>query len=422
MVPRTSSILVAAVLVASLVIGSCAVHDTRHTPRTTWLAGWMAAPSWRPLNPRDNERFAFSNQSVRQDVRVGLAADHVRLRLSNELGDETIEVGGIRIARIGEGSNHSGDPSSAAISGSGGTLGAPVVVRFGGKESVTLRPGEALVSDSITLKVPAFADIAISVYYPATARPVAHRFMVRVASGPQMPPNELPLVRGPAIVSAVEVASDRASAPTAIVAFGDSITEGSGSHASHADWPSLLAQRLQQGCPGGFVVLNAGISGNHLLADGGSPGGLLRLDRDVLSVVGVSHVILLEGINDIRQADDSGNEGTAEDLVAGYRQIIGRLHERGIKVIGATLTPYEGTARQTARGLASVAHVNEVIRGSNLFDGVIDFYAALEDPARPGRMRSEMSSGDWLHPGDRGYAAMAEVIPTALFGPCKVSP
>jgi len=154
----------------------------------------------------------------------------------------------------------------------------------------------------------------------------------------------------------------------------------------------------------------------------GSPGALSRLDRDVLSFAGVSNVILLEGINDIRRADDSGSAGTAEDLVAGYRQIIGRLHARGIKVIGATLTPYEGTARQTPRGLASVARVNELIRDGDLFDGVIDFYPALEDPARPGRMRPELSSGDWLHPAERGYAAMAGAIPTSLFGPCKSTP
>jgi lysophospholipase L1-like esterase len=404
--PRPRSTFVAAALLASLAIGSCAVHEKGHTPQSAWIAGWMAAPSWRPQNPRQNEMTAYSNQSVRQDVRIGFAADHVRLRLSNELGDEAIEVGRIRIAKIGPGD----------------TLGSPVVARFDGQESATLRPGEALISDSIALKLPAFADLAISVYYPGAARPVAHRLMVRVAGGPEMPGSALPQVRGPAIVSAIEIAAAPAAAPAVIMAFGDSITEGAGSHTPHVDWPSLLAERLQQSCPGGFVVLNAGIGGNRLLGDGGSPGALSRLDRDVLSVTGVSHVILLEGINDIRQADDSGSEGTAEDLVTGYRQIIGRLHSRGIKVIGATLTPYEGTARQTARGAASVAHLNELIRGGGLFDGVIDFYPALEDPASPGRMRPELSSGDWLHPGERGYAAMAEAIPTSLFGPCKRIP
>jgi lysophospholipase L1-like esterase len=343
---------------------------------------------------------------VRQDVRIGAPADHVRLRLSNELGDESIEVGRVRVARIG----------------GGDTLESPVVALFAGHESITLRPGEALISDSIAMKLPALAELAISVYYPAVARPVAHRLMVRVAGGPDMPATTLPPVRGPAIVSAVEVAANPAAAPAVIVAFGDSITEGSGSHGTHADWPSLLGERLEHICPGRFVVLNAGISGNRLLGDGGSPGASSRLDRDVLSLAGVSHVILLEGINDIRQGDDSGYEGTADDLIAGYRQIIGRLHERGIKVIGATLTPYGGTTRQTPHGLASVARTNELIRGSDLFDSVIDFYAALEDHTNPGRMRPEMSSGDWLHPGDHGYAAMAEAIPTSLFGPCKSTP
>jgi len=169
-------------------------------------------------------------------------------------------------------------------------------------------------------------------------------------------------------------------------------------------------------------VLNAGISGNRVLTDGGSPSALSRLDRDVLSVPGVSQVVLLEGINDIRRADDSADatvEKTADDLIAGYRQIVNRLHARGIKVLGGTLVPYKGTARQTDRGLAIVARVNDAIRGGGVFDDVIDFYTALDDPANPGAMRPEMSSGDWLHPGDRGYAEMAGAIPASVFGPCK---
>jgi lysophospholipase L1-like esterase len=403
---KSRSIFIAAVLLAALTLAACTSYEARRTPKNAWIAGWISSVSWRPQNPRDNELMAYTNQTVRQDVRVGFAAEHLRLRLSNELGDEVIQVGGVQVTRIG----------------AGDTLEAPVVTRFAGKESVTLRPGEAVTSDSVALKLPTFAGLAISVYYPGTARPVTHRLTVRVAGGPNIPGTEVSPVRGPAIVSAVEVAVDPAAAPAVIVAFGDSITEGARSQAPHADWPSVLAQRLQQTCPGGFVVLNAGISGNRLLGDGGSPGALSRLDCDVLSLADVSHVIVIEGINDIRGADERPNEHMVEDLAAGYRQVIERLHARGIKVVGGTLTPYAGTARQTDRGLASVASLNQMIRGGALFDGVIDFYAALDDPASPGRMRPEMSSGDWLHPGDRGYAAMAEAIPTSLFGPCKSAP
>jgi len=400
---RPLSISIAAALLLLFAVSGCTSHQTRGAPQKAWIAGWVSSVSWRPQNPRDNELSAYTNQTVRQDVRVGFAADHLRLRLSNELGDEVIQVGGVRVARIGPGDS----------------LEAPVVALFAGQESVTLRPGEAVTSDSVALKVPTFADLAISVYYPGTARPVTHRHMVRVAGGRDMPGSALSPVRGPAMVSAVEVAVDPAAVPAVVVAFGDSITEGARSQAPHADWPSVLAQRLQQTCPGGFVVLNAGISGNRLLSDGGSPGALSRLDRDVLSLADVSHVIVIEGINDIRGADDVPNEHMADDLAAGYRQVVGRLHARRIKVVGGTLTPYAGTARQTDRGLATVARLNQLIRGGDLFDGVVDFYAALDDPAMPGRMRPEMSSGDWLHPGDRGYAAMAEAIPVSLLGPCK---
>ena len=399
---RQPCTLISVTLLSILAIGACTTTSAPRVRPSEWTTVWMSAPSWKPQKPRDNEMVAYSNQSVRQDVRVGFATDRIRLRLSNELGEEIIS-GRVDLARIG----------------SEGTTDSPLSVRFDGKENFTLQPHQALTSDSVALGLSAATDVAISVYYPEAVQPVSHRSMVRVANGRQLPDSGQPLVRGPAIVSAVEVVVDPVAKPTVIVAFGDSITEGSGSHEPHGDWPSRLGQRLEQTCPGGFQVLNAGISGNQLLADGGSPSGESRLDRDVLSVAGVSHVIVLEGINDIRHQDDTQNTATAGDLTAGYRRLVERLHARNIKVIGATLTPYKGTARQTALGLDSVATLNEVIRNGKLFDGVIDFYAALEDPANPGRMRPQMSSGDWLHPGDAGYAAMAAVIPTTLFGPCR---
>lgn len=413
-----------------LTISSCSTHpprgglppDSHNTPSADWIVGWMSAPSWRPAKPRPDESVAYSNQSVRQDVRLLAAADHIRLRLSNELGEAPVEIGHVQVARIG--------PQDA--------LEAPIVVRFDGNENITLQPGEARLSDPVALQTPAFSDVAISAYYPTAVEPVAHRLMVRVATGPGMPGSELPKVRGPAVVSAVQVATRARQSPTVIVAFGDSITEGAGSRTPHGDWPSRLAERLEASCPGGFVVLNAGISGNHVLSDGGSPSALSRLDRDVLSVPHVSEVIFLEGINDIRQLDDSpastsasatsatpaspaipsGNHDTAQSILDGDRQIVTRLHGRGIKVIAGTLTPYAGTARQTPQGLASVGRINATIRDGKLFDGVIDFHGALDDPAHPGRMRPEFSSGDWLHPGDTGYAAMIQAIPLSLLGPC----
>jgi lysophospholipase L1-like esterase len=404
--PRRRLTLTAAILLSLLAMGACTTRFAPHVRQGEWITAWMSAPSWKPQKLGDNQVAAYSDQSVRQDVRVGFASDHLRLRLSNELGEETIAVGRVEIATIG--------PE--------GKLDSPVNVRFDGKENPTLQPHQALTSDTVALNVSALSDVAISVYYPEAVQPVAHRLRVRVTSGRQMPESEQPAVGGPAIVSAVEVATGPVAKPTVIVAFGDSITEGAGSHAPHGDWPSRLGQRLEQTCPGGFVVLNAGIGGNQLLADSGSPSGESRLDRDVLSVAGVSQVIVLEGINDIRHRDDTLNESSADDLAAGYRRLVERLHARNIKVIGATLTPYKGTARQTALGLDSVARVNDLIRNGGLFDGVIDFYAALEDPADPGRMRPEMSSGDWLHPGDAGYAAMAAAIAPTLFGPCRPRP
>ncbi len=401
--PPSRATLLSAALLLMLVLSACVSHEARRTPpQTEWLTAWMSAPSWKPQTLKDNETASFSNQSVRQDVRIGSAAEHLRLRLTNELGDEPVSVGRVQMARL--------RPD--------GKLDSPVTVRFGSQESFTLQPHKALISDTVALQFPALADLAISVYYPGSVQPIAHRLMVRVASGPEIPDTSVPPMRGPALISAVQVAADPATAPAVIVAFGDSITEGAGSHVPHGDWPSLLAQRLEQICPGGYIVLNAGISGNQLLADGGSPAGLSRLDRDVLSVGSVSQVIVLEGINDIRHIDTTGQADVVDRLAAAYRQIVASLHSHNIKVIGATLTPYKGTARQTALGLDSVARLNGLIRDGRIFDGVIDFYAAIEDPADPGRMRAEMSSGDWLHPGDSGYAAMVAALPTTLF-PCR---
>jgi lysophospholipase L1-like esterase len=217
------------------------------------------------------------------------------------------------------------------------------------------------------------------------------------------------------IVTALESVGETPLCGRVIVALGDSITEGVGA-APGNDWPSRMARRLKGGrC--GARVLNAGIGGNRLVSKGASPSLLSRFDRDVLAIPGVTDIILLEGINDIRNwaAGPAADAGDAGDVLDAYRQIVARAHAHGIRVIGGTITPHRGATNQTAGTLAMVEAVNGSIRRGEIFDSWIDFAAAIADPRERDRMRPEASSGDWLHPSDRGYELMAAAVPLALF-------
>jgi lysophospholipase L1-like esterase len=221
-------------------------------------------------------------------------------------------------------------------------------------------------------------------------------------------------VRSAGLASAVEVATRSGQV---LVAFGDSITEGAGaSDAARTSWPAQaaasLAARRDARC---WTIVNAGISGNRLLHDGRGPNALARFDRDVLAMPGVTHVVLLEGINDIGASKDSPAQAvTADQVIAAYRQLIDRAHARGLKVLGGTLLPFVGAAYQDAAGEAKRVAVNQWIRTAGAFDGVIDFDAATRDPAHRERLVAGFEIGDHLHPNDAGYAAMARVAVPAI--------
>jgi lysophospholipase L1-like esterase len=208
-----------------------------------------------------------------------------------------------------------------------------------------------------------------------------------------------------------------------IVAFGDSITDGARSTPdTNNRWPDHLARRLAaQGRQ--FAVMNVGIAGNRVLSEANAPFGgnaginaVARFDRDVLAQPGVTHVIVMEGINDVRNAGPNGY-ATVDDLIAAYRQMIERAHEHGLKIYGATLTPCEGDASLTKEAEARRTALNQWIRTSGLYDGVIDFEAVVRDPLTPTKIKSEFDSGDHLHPNDAGYKAMGESIDLSLFKP-----
>jgi lysophospholipase L1-like esterase len=380
------------------VCAAAAMTAAGGTAAEVWVPLWTASPAPDRRDGAPEAPLQFNAETVRQDIRLGASAEALRFRISNELGDAPLHVSHLAVQKTGQG---------------GGAL--PVL--FNGRSDIVVPVGAALISDPVALVVPAFADVALSLYFPEPTRPAVRRTPVRVVTGLAEVGDETPLTRRQNVVSAVYGARD--SAPTVVVALGDSITEGAtATLGAHLDWPSVLARRFEETCPGQVVVLNQGISGNRLMDHGRSHSALARLDRDVLAQPEVDFVILLEGINDIRHSGAPlmrpGRD--AADMELGYRQVVARLHDHGIKVVGGSLTPFEGSERYEPVSEATRQTLNHFIRTSSAFDAVIDFDAATRDPARPEGFLPGASRDDRLHPNDAGYALMAEAVDLSVFG------
>lgn len=342
----------------------------------------------------DGNMLTYRDQTIRQDVRLGVSARVIRIRLSNELGLTPVRLRSVRLKAQAD------DPRD---------------VTFSDQSEVTIPPGVALISDPVEMLVQRGGLVTVSLHVPDEAPGVVRRTPVRLGTGDQPVGDGVPIERRQGFVSAIYALTEER--PAVIVALGDSITEGAmATLGAEADWPAVLHRRLEASCPGDYLVLNAGISGNQVVRDGRSPNIRARLDRDVLSLPGVTHVILIEGINDIRHDGNPANPGRdPEEVVAGYRQVVARLHLSGIEVLGGTLTPFGGSERFDDRSEASRQTINQGIRHGELFDGVIDFDAAIRDPLRSDWMASGTHRDDRLHPNDEGYARMATV---ATF-PCR---
>ena len=364
----------------------------------TWVPVWTASPTPDRKDGPPEAPLRFADETVRQDIRLGASATALRFRISNELGAAPLRLGG------------------ASVRLTGGT-GAALPVLFDGRPEVIVPPGAALVSDPVALRVPALGEVSLSLHFPEPTRPAVRRTPVRVAAGRSEVADDARLTRRQNVVSAVY--AERTEAPTVVVALGDSITEGAtATLGAHRDWPSMLAERFERACPGRVVVLNQGISGNRLLDHGRSPSALARLDRDVLALPGVDYVILLEGINDIRHGGPPAmNPGrNAADMMLGYRQVVARLRDHGIQVAGGTLTPFEGSEKFEPAAEGTRQALNAFIRDDGAFDAVIDFDAAVRDPARPQAFAAGTARDDRLHPNDEGYRRMAEAVDLSLFG------
>lgn len=342
--------------------------------------------------------------TIRDVVHLSAGGASVRVRLSNAFGTGPLVVGHTTVAR------------PAVPGGAGVAPGTLRQVTFHGSPTVAVPAGAEAVSDPIRLAVPAGGDLLVTTYTPGDATPMTYHLIALQRAY---------LVRGADAADAVEAGAfsgvstvrhlvsgvDVAGGPGAVVALGDSITDGYHSTpGANRRWPDVLAERLRNGPPSRrFGVLNAGIGGNRVLHDRGvhGPSALRRLDRDVFSRAGVRTVIALEGINDIQQRPHELDPGR---ITAGLAAIAARARARGLRVVGGTLTPFGGCPCYSPREEKTRVAVNGWIRTSGTFDAVADFDAVLRDPDHPNRMRPEYDSGDHLHPGDRGYAAMGNAV------------
>ncbi|HSR07756.1 MAG TPA: SGNH/GDSL hydrolase family protein [Bryobacteraceae bacterium] len=390
-----------------------------------WVATWAAAPQQpvvlAPPPPGSNSRGpvfqdlkSFHDQTVRMVVRVSLGGRRIRVRLSNAQGRGPLMVGAAHVALHGQG--------SAIVPGS------DRVLLFNGKGTVMIPAGAQMISDAVDLEVPALGDLAISVFVPGdSGPPTLHALGLQTTyiSAPGRDLTGQASMEGATTaeywcwLSGVDVLAPADAA--AIVAYGDSITDGATSTVNtNRSWPSILAQRLQANrATKDLAVVNTAISGNRLLHDFVGTSALARFERDVLSEPGVKWVTLLEGINDIGFSNlpnaSAGDAVTAEDVIGALRQIVERAHVHGIKVLGGTLTPYAGAAYYDEKGEARREAVNQWIRTSGTFDALVDFDAVVRDPKNPKQIRAEFNISDHLHPNDAGYKAMADAIDLAIF-------
>jgi lysophospholipase L1-like esterase len=408
--------LVASGLAAlALTAGWGVSHADGDDARRQWVATWTASqqapePPFVAAAPAQ-----FSNQTIRQIVRVSIGGQTVRVRLSNEFGRTPLRVGEVRIGQ--------------QLAGPSIVPGSDRVVTFGGRTAVTIPAGAPLLSDPIDIAVAPLSNMVLSLYLPDTVQVGTFHSLGVQTTYVSSPGNFTAAVTPPVastttswfFLSGLSVLADRRAA--AVVAVGDSITDGFASTVdANRRWPNLLAARLQSRADLRHVaVVDHGISGNRTLHDLIGPNALARFDRDLSGSPGARWMILLEGINNIGIPGAFGLASevvSADDIIAGHRQLIARARERGLKIYGATLTPFEGTTFPgyfSAAGELKRQAVNAWIRGSGEFDAVIDFDRAVRDPAQPTRMLPAYDSGDHLHPNDAGYQAMANAIDLRLF-------
>lgn len=418
--------LLPALLAATLSAQSTAPH--------AWVGTWATSPQ----NDARREPPTLVDSTLREIVHTSIAGKALRVRFTNEFGSEPLRIDAATIATASNPpAPHPmirpvppGAPAPSTIADPAVTAidaGSLHNLTFNGQPSVVIPIGAQVVSDPVDFATPAFANLAISLYLPVQqisdvtlhGDAAQDNFLVRGNHVSEPTLTGADTITSWYFIEGIDVEPAEPHA-AAVVAYGDSITDGAWAtqNANHR-WPDYLAQRLHNNpATAHLSVLDEGIGGNCVLITCTGSNALARFDRDVLSQAGVRYVIVLESINDIGSMHRRNRPDyhlTAEDLETGLAQLVARAHEHGIKVFGATLTPYKGAGYFTEEGEQIREAVNHWILTSGVFDGAIDFDKATRDPNNPLMFSPEYDSGDHLHPHDPGYAAMANSIDLSLF-------
>jgi lysophospholipase L1-like esterase len=377
--------------------------------RGRWVGTWTTTPA-------AVEGIGLKGQTVRMIAHVSLGGEQLRVHVSNAYGAQKLRIGAASVGLRGEG--------GAIVPGSNRPL------TFAGQTAVAVPVGALVLSDPIDLALPALSDLAVSLFLPddvpdgqVTGHGNAHQTNYISSGGDHTSTVEMPIAGTTdafLYVTGVDVLA--AGDAGGVVALGDSLTDANISQldANHR-WPDQLARRLAGRTSARPIgVMNQGIGGNRILHDVRGDSGLRRFDRDVLAQPGVTHAIVLLGINDIRNRNQKPEEVvTAEEMIWGLHQLVDRAHVHGVKIVGGTLLTFENETFNpgfySVEGEEKRQAVNAWIRASETFDAVIDFEAALRDPRHPTRMLPEYDCGDHLHPSDAGYLRMGDEIDLALF-------
>ncbi|MFD7680867.1 SGNH/GDSL hydrolase family protein [Streptomyces sp. NPDC060187] len=374
----------------------------------TWVGAWSASPAGAEPG---TEADGMAGRSVRNVVHAAVGGTGARITLSNLYGQQPLALAHATIAVA------AADNNAAAAADTMRRL------TFGGATAVVIPAGGQVMSDAVRVRIPRGADLLVTTYSPTPSGPVTYHPMARqlsyVAQGDRTEDvsgtsytEQTPYWR---YLTAVDVLSDEATGT--VVVLGDSLTDGvTSTVGANRRWPDVLAERLRASAGTGetprYSVVNQGISGNQILAAGlgrpaDNPSGLSRFGRDVLDRTNVKAVVIDLGVNDIlrnpRQVDP-------RTITAGLRTLVRQAHARGLRVVGATLMPFQGHRGYSPQREAVREAVNAEIRAGKVYDAVVDFDAALRDPYNPRRLRTEYDSGDHLHPSDRGFRRMAEVF------------
>ncbi len=392
------------VILVPLALAVGCAHLTGHNRH--WVGTWGASPQLtepRNLPPPPG----LSSNTLRQVVHISIGGKKLRVRFSNAFGDGPLTLAAARVA----------------VSAGGGAIKTETekALTFAGRPAATIPAGGMIFSDALDFDLAPLSDVAVTIYFHETPRGVTghpgSRATSFLAASNAVSAAQLPAAARMQhwyVLTGIDVPAKNSAA--AVVALGDSITDGHGSETDKNNrWPDVLANRLQASDgTRNVAILNEGIGGNAVLRGGLGPTAQSRFDRDVLGQESVRWLIVLEGVNDIGGSRGT-NSSVAQNLIAAYQKLIDRAHAKKIRVYGATIVPFGASGYASAAHEAARQMVNEWIRTSGKFDAVIDFDDAVRDPQNPARLLRAADSGDHLHPGVKGYQMMADAIDLKLF-------